>query len=206
MLILFTESSRVLRGRAGSWGGAEGGPGSILLSRPRSRSTAPLVVLTAQKVCSSQTHPLGQLQPHPKAHEFFPCRGAVAGPSTRTLVQDKLVVATTVVPSTRLSLGPLRGDTGAWSPNMHQLPLGLQPEAEYQGTFWRPKEVTGHRQPPWLPRQPLYSSRFPSAVHQTGKSLYCTLSSTLTPQFWLGIGTSYVAGPHKASVCINGQR
>lgn len=75
----------------------------------------------------SQTHPLGQLQPHPKAHEFFPCRGAVAGPSTRTLVQDKLVVATTVVPSTRLSLGPLRGDTGAWSPNMHQLPLGLQP-------------------------------------------------------------------------------
>lgn len=78
-------------GRAGHEGGgeAEGGPGSILLSPPRSRSTAPLVVLTAQKVCSSQTHPLGQLQQHPKAHQSsFPAGvlwlGLVPGPLYRT--------------------------------------------------------------------------------------------------------------------------
>lgn len=50
----------------------------------------------------------------------------------------------------------------------------------------------------------LSSAWFPSAVHQSGESP--KVSSTLTPQLWLGMGTSYMTGPHKPSVYVNGQR
>lgn len=58
MLILFTESSRALGGNAAS----QGDKAEVLAAHfvpPRSSSTVPLVVLTAQKVCSTQSHPLG---------------------------------------------------------------------------------------------------------------------------------------------------